>query len=213
MEFCQNKNIVMKYKTKKLNKSSSDYSLICLAFKNTNIQRRGFPKIKHIIDIYRIEEVFGSVQKPNKNSLLLFHGTEKQNVSKILKTGFKESKDGCLGNGVYLTQSISIALLYADRACKKGKVFVFVCQVFDSDKMNEVDKIPYSFAKKNNHFEKLSGIIGTSPNNNSKDSFDRTINVGPMIQNKSSATKFFVEEFVVSSKRINPVYLIELILQ
>ena len=213
MDFNLNQDINSKYKLEKLDKSCDDYSLICLALKNTIVQKRGFPKVESIVEIYSIKEVCSNTQALNKNSLLLFHGTEKENISKILKTGFKESKDGCLGNGVYLTQSVSIALLYADRACKKESNFVFVCQVFDSNQMNEVKNIPFCFTKKYNHFEKLIGIMGTNPKNIIKDSFDRIINVGPMIENKNLTTKFFVEEFVVSSKRINPVYLVEIISQ
>ncbi|KAK2827292.1 hypothetical protein Q7C36_018218 [Tachysurus vachellii] len=50
---------------------------------------------------------------PNNGTLYrMYHGTSRQAAEKIMKTGFKQSADGMLGRGVYLSRDLNKASRY-----------------------------------------------------------------------------------------------------
>jgi hypothetical protein len=70
------------------------------------------------------EQIENNVEKPDYQSMILFHGTGKSNVKSILKEGFKKkyNKVSALGKGTYFTNQFCKALNYCSN--KNGKVFV-----------------------------------------------------------------------------------------
>ncbi|CAL8271454.1 unnamed protein product [Lota lota] len=54
-----------------------------------------------------------STKKPNcNNTYIMYHGTTRTTVEAIKKTGFRQSEDGMLGRGVYLSRDLNKASRY-----------------------------------------------------------------------------------------------------
>ena len=81
-----------------------------------------------------------------RNNLMLFHGTNKNAVTGILKEGFKNSKRGWFGQGVYMSDCSNIARTYSEQYNRDGgdsSHYMFVNEVLGSDKLEvfEYDRI------------------------------------------------------------------------
>ena len=68
---------------------------------------------------------------------MLFHGTNQKGVEGILKQGFKNSKKGWFGQGVYMTDCSDKAQDYCtdDDGC--GDCYIFVNEVLNSEKLQK----------------------------------------------------------------------------
>ena len=86
------------------------------------------PEIYKVIENNPIKSV-----DEKSNNLMLFHGTKWKHVDGILKEGFKNSKKGGCGKGVYMTDFSSTALRYTNycTSCKP----IFVNKVLESEKL------------------------------------------------------------------------------
>ena len=89
------------------------------------------------IKIYRVKSNEPSAEGESPRFLLL-HGTTGPNVEGILKEGFRPSKNGRLGPGVYLTDSFETALGYgscyvSDEGVPKAMHYVFLNKVERTD--------------------------------------------------------------------------------
>ena len=115
--------------------------------------------------------------------IILFHGTDEENITDILNDGFSltvSMKHGNIfGNGIYFTNSIEKALSYSERS--KNKKYVIMCVVHIGDvikgeknmgihpKMPNKDKRydtsvdninnPIQFIKKENYTYNILGIL------------------------------------------------------
>uniref|UniRef100_A0A8C4RMR7 PARP catalytic domain-containing protein n=1 Tax=Erpetoichthys calabaricus TaxID=27687 RepID=A0A8C4RMR7_ERPCA len=58
----------------------------------------------------------------NYNDYIMYHGTTKRKAQKIKKQGFKRSKTGMLGPGVYVSRDIRKASRYPTRAKPENRV-------------------------------------------------------------------------------------------
>ena len=83
-----------------------------------------------------------------RNNLMLFHGTDKKSATGILKKGFKNSKRGWFGQGVYLTDCSYKAQEYCTKSYKFDNPdisysFIFVNEVLCSESLQtfEYDRI------------------------------------------------------------------------
>uniref|UniRef100_A0A3B3UF54 Poly [ADP-ribose] polymerase n=1 Tax=Poecilia latipinna TaxID=48699 RepID=A0A3B3UF54_9TELE len=57
---------------------------------------------------------------------LMYHGTSRNNAEKILKSGFRQSEDGMLGPGVYLSRDLQKASRYPIGHRDEDKVVIMV---------------------------------------------------------------------------------------
>uniref|UniRef100_A0A3B3WTQ8 PARP catalytic domain-containing protein n=1 Tax=Poecilia mexicana TaxID=48701 RepID=A0A3B3WTQ8_9TELE len=57
---------------------------------------------------------------------LMYHGTSRNNAEKILKSGFRQSEDGMLGPGVYLSRDLQKASRYPIGHRDEDKVVIVV---------------------------------------------------------------------------------------
>ena len=116
------------YKLKSLNNDDSDYKVLESTF-SLNDQAKGVPSLNDFMDqlvsnnekqnksfkIYKVIPTDTTSTEPNTSNcskVHLLHGTKSQNVEGILRTGFKPSKSGLYGPGVYLTNSVEVAHRY-----------------------------------------------------------------------------------------------------
>ena len=86
---------------------------------------------------------------------------EPKHVERMLKVGFKPSKSGSYGSGVYLTNSFKMAFSYGknsfinDEGASKNPTYMFVNKVRHTDpeepprKLSKVKLRNFSFAKSN----------------------------------------------------------------
>jgi hypothetical protein len=63
------------------------------------------------------------------SSFIMYHGTSKQNACSIRACGFKPSKDGTLGGGVYVSRDFNKAVAYAKRHGDDGEVLLVLVNV------------------------------------------------------------------------------------
>ena len=77
-----------------------------------------------------------------RNNLMMFHGTSLESASGVLKKGFKNSKSGQYGKGVYMTECSSNAFFWAFiKNYYKNYNCIFVNEVLGS---KELQKIKFS---------------------------------------------------------------------
>ena len=104
-----------KYNLEILSEDSDDFQLIKKSFHNTSRCTVGNNYNFKIKRICRVNKKRQS-RKPKgieSEKILLFHGTRAQNVPGILRQGFKSSKHGLFGEGVYHSNFCSKCLLFA----------------------------------------------------------------------------------------------------
>ena len=74
------------------------------------------------------------------NNLMLFHGTNRKGAEGILKEGFKNSKKGYFGKGVYMSDCSDVASKYAaTRFSNNYCLYVFVNEVLESEKLQTLE--------------------------------------------------------------------------
>ena len=119
-----------KYKLELLGNEDSNYKLLKESLSLDKkvdlwLERHRFGNYKfkidenHVVKLYNIYKIIRTddVQTGfDCKQLLLLHGTKASNVEGILKEGFKPSKHGSYGPGVYLTNS-------GNMACKYGRCY------------------------------------------------------------------------------------------
>ena len=136
--------------------------------------------------IYRVVSN-DNTQPSDSSKVLWLHGTEAPNVEGILKTGFKPSKKGSYGAGVYMTDSFSYASNY-------GK-FSFVQ---DSE---VVKKVRYIFV---NEVEELEGNM--TPGHLKNLTYEEYLKKSPFVKTFDSCWAPFVGEKVTNSNSICDVF-------
>ena len=137
----------LKYKLELLNRGDPDYdvleSSLSLNSKTETFEDAVVNKVSKLQDdrnaykIYRVKSTEKTLQEPKgsgSSSLLLLHGTKGPCVEGILKEGFRPSKSGSFGPGVYLTNSFNYALKYGscfvnDEGIPKKVCYLFVNKV------------------------------------------------------------------------------------
>ena len=170
---------------------------------------------QYIYQIYKVNEN-NSIKAVNmkRNNLMLFHGTDKESATGILKEGFKNSKRGWFGQGVYLTDCSNNAYWYSTVACARdcdsdSFNFIFVNEVLESEKLEtlifdspecrkDVDNIlTRPFTK---HMYKLSPQLCKE---NYKEDF-----LGRQYRNVSVHNDSTIDEYVAAENVTIPRYLI-----
>ena len=141
-----------KYKLKPLKNDDADYKLLESSIRSSDklekdyqttsdINRPDANRKSRALKIYRVVSTDGLSEGSNASDysqLLLLHGTQARNVEGILKTGFEPSRDGRLGAGVYLTDSIDFAQTFGDSFALENKSikcssYFFVSKVKQAD--------------------------------------------------------------------------------
>lgn len=168
-----NKSEAYLYKCDELPSDSDEYKLVKSFFDKTiyEMQLRALsegPGTKEC-KIYKIIENHQTkTLEEKRNNLMLFHGTNKNGVEGILKEGFKNSKEGWFGPGVYMTDCSDTACRYCDAKNMKQDFLnpfqkflynIFVNEVLQTEKlqiivhdhfydMEDIDTVPkYIFEK------------------------------------------------------------------
>ena len=141
----QSNKEVYKYKREELSSDSDEHKFVKNFFETT---RDAFTNIwlsnvsYSDFKVYKItKNQPSSVLNEKGKNLMLFHGTKKEYVDSILKEGFKNSKKGWFGKGVYMTECSDIAKHYSSNtsliystSCR-GLSCVFVNEVLKSEKL------------------------------------------------------------------------------
>ena len=124
-----------KYKFHELSSDTEEYKFVKNFFdttKNTfDMANTASPVDFKMFKILENNPLSASEEK--RNNLMLFHGTNKKGVEGILKEGFRNSEKGWFGQGVYMTDCSTTAECYC--LDEDLKVYVFVNEVFDSEKL------------------------------------------------------------------------------
>jgi len=164
-----------KYKLELMNNDDPDYNVLKRSFgidsktdsfKGTVLNEYSSLKNKNIsFKIYRVKAndiVIEKSKSSDLSSLLLLHGTKGPSVKGILKKGFRPSKSGSKGPGVYLTNSFILARIHGncfvnDEGVPKKLTYLFVNKVSSSSsktttspkdtKSNKQKSSKFSFAK------------------------------------------------------------------
>ena len=146
-----------KYKLELLNNDHPDYDALRSSFivsgakEHKRILRfkRDIANKKKVLTIYRVVENIKSPKKMSgKPQTLLLHGTKAEKVEGILKKGFKPSKFGYFGPGVYHSDSIHLAFLWGksfgqERGLVKKFTYYFVNQVEECGEQTPCENIEY----------------------------------------------------------------------
>ena len=161
-----------------------------------------------------------------KETFMLFHGTDDQNVEQILKDGFKVGEDPIngrkFGDGIYLSACSGFAAKFSNRMrdmipssmfYKKG--VMLVCKVKGSEDFHE--SVPTKENSKDSETKTLvnyAGKYGVDENNVGVDSRGNKINKGGFVQRKLDRTFYHGEydEYVVKDPSlVVPAYLVEFV--
>ena len=148
-----------KYDLEKLDSTSDEFILvkqfhdITVSITNYNGNSKkasGYTSQIENFQIYKVNEnnPTESAQEKN-NNLMLFHGTNRKGAVGILKEGFKNSKTGWFGRGVYMTDCSKTAYMYsleADKGISKMYYHIFVNEVLESEKLQtfEIDESKFT---------------------------------------------------------------------
>ena len=145
-----------KYKLEQLNKGDTDCDALESALKlDSKTGEAELNEVLKLLDsritykIYRVEATKKPLQESKdseSSSLLLLHGTKGPRVEGILKEGFKPSKSGSFGPGVYLTDSFNYAFDYGncfvnDEGVPKNLSYLFVNKVREISKNKTSTKL------------------------------------------------------------------------
>ena len=215
MDICN--YIGLNYHLKKLDTTSYEYNLVKEFYDMTYFKSKIRKNVKvlqfQICKVIENKPMEGDERK--RNNLMLFHGTHKSGAIGILNEGFKNSKQGWHGSGVYMTECSYIAHGYATNKIDIGldidNNFIFVNEVLESEKlqtfvynstldMRDNDKTlsnPF-----NKHVHKKSTHIKITEENYKKD-FE-----GRKYRNVEIGSKEILDEFVAESSVTIPRYLI-----
>ena len=132
-----------KYKLKRLGLNEGEFKSIKEFFDLTvyPVRNKELCQIKD----FRIYKVFENnprkTEDKKSNNLMLFHGTNKESATGILKTGFENSESGWFGKGVYMTDCSDVAQEYAFDKNDDNLVgsrffnYIFVNEVLESEKL------------------------------------------------------------------------------
>ena len=128
-----------KYNLEKLDSTSAEFKFIKGLYDADDtddyiVQRNNF-------EIYKvIENNSIKASEAKRNNLMLFHGTNRKGAAGILKEGFKNSKRGWFGKGIYMTDCPGTACAYSylnriSASSEKLIYFNFVNEVLESEKL------------------------------------------------------------------------------
>ena len=123
-----------KYKLEELGSDTEEYKFVKNFFDTTKSPYRAKRRSTADFKMFKILENNPITKSSEKRSnFMLFHGTNQKGVEGILKEGFKNSKIGWFGQGVYMTDCSCVAQGYC--LDDDFKTHVFVNEVFDSEKL------------------------------------------------------------------------------
>ena len=118
-----------KYKFEKLSCDSDEHKIVKDFYDKTTLTTTMPDQLPVNYDVYKIiESNKAKILKEKRNNLMLFHGTSSRGVEGILTEGFKNSKNGWFGKGVYLTDCSCLACFYS-------RGYMFVNEVLKSDNL------------------------------------------------------------------------------
>ena len=128
-----------KYNLEKLDSASDEFILVNVFFATTKVSTDDcFDYLPEVTDltIYKVNEnnPIKSVEG-KRNNLMLFHGTSRKGAAGILKEGFKNSKSGWYGKGVYMTECSDVAFSYSLQHNNRVDYTIFVNEVLESTKL------------------------------------------------------------------------------
>ena len=131
-----------KYKCEKLDCNSVEHKIVKGFYDKTTfistIYLKPFSRT-HGFNVYKIiKSNKAEILKEQQNNLMLFHGTNCKGVEGILTEGFKNSKEGWFGKGVYMTDCSSRARFYSTGKSKDCCDYMFVNEVFKSDSLQTI---------------------------------------------------------------------------
>ena len=134
-----------KYKLKELSSGSDDHKLVKNFFDTTKGNKKQRPSPTDF-KVYKILENNPLTTLDEKrNNLMLFHGTTIKGVEGILKEGFKSSKKGWFGRGVYMTDCSDKAQDYCFDVNNYCNCYVFVNEVLNSEKLQTKQQVQKRF--------------------------------------------------------------------
>ena len=210
-----NSNEVSKYKCRELRSSSIQYKLVKSFFETTKCESTLYATSKGPTQNFKVYKIIENrptttVHKKRKN-LMLFHGTNERGVEGILKEGFKNSKKGTYGQGVYMTDCSHLACDYSDLLLEyNGDRYVFVNEVLESEKLQTYEYESYVYghntSKPDDLFEKHVIEASKQPtvSDYKEDSVGRRYRNIPHDQFTSQ------DEYLADESIVVPRYLIEI---
>ena len=177
-----------------------------------------FVNLKHA-KIYKVNcDGFDSDDFKFGNCLML-HGTSFEGSRKILNEGYKNSPYGYFGRGVYMTESLDMAVYYSIRKTQNDytepirgnkliKTYVFINQVSKPSRL-KIEKYKSYYRLKDNY---------TAPKNAfckyvHQDSPDRKMNVdaeGRLYSYRKITGLNLGDEYVADDSLVKPIFLIEI---
>ena len=205
--------------------NSGDYILIKKSFEDAMCLYEFRNTIVKIENIYRVKQrISGEASHQKSDNKLLFHGTNLSAVVGILEQGFRQSKGGKFGPGVYLTASPSCAHSYSlgrtgieglisygmqSNYGEKPNIFlnVLVNEVLESKKLEVVKCQPNkSYTSRENSFQKF--IVKKAPENDSDETHEEDSS-GRHIRTSAPKQRDDFNHYVCHEHMLIPRYLIE----
>ena len=148
---------------------------------------------------------------------LMLHGTSFECSRKILNEGYKNSAYGYFGKGVYMTESIDIAMIYSIRKTLNNwkkpfcgrtsmKTYFFVNQVLESKSL-KIEKYK-SYHKLNNNYAALKHPFCKHMHQDSPDRKVKIDSKGRLHSNKKIPGLSLADEYVADKRSLKPRFLI-----
>ena len=208
-----------KYKCEKLGVDSDELKTVRDFFNTTtanSTKRDNSPGF----NVYKVMETDPSKQLEEKsNNLMLFHGTNSKGVEGILTEGYKNSKKGCFGKGVYMTDCSDTAGKYCISKSKTDSsgtaelfdknIYIFVNEVLESGSLKIIkhSKIEMKFEryfKPKHSFEKhvYEGSQKLTEKNFKED------DLGRKYRNIAVKNESELDEYVADENLVVPRYII-----
>lgn len=211
---------------KPLNADSDEFTLIATYADNT------FASAEHHADHrFKIEDIFEIKQKGaekrfrkhanDSNRMLLWHGTRVSNVASILKDGFKISLPAAVpqagkmfGQGIYFTDTVSKASLYANHKEQGQSALLFICEVALGE-MHEVTSAlhnNFTGADLPQGTNSVKAIGRTSPEGFMTYDNDIKVPMGNLYKNDSIKAGLRFNEFIIyDESRYKIKYLVQVV--
>ena len=148
MDIITDKNF--KYDVEKLESTSEEFIFVEQFYDTTGVIKTAKNSLIKATD-YETQGIKLQICKVNENNpikladeksnnLMLFHGTNRKGAEGILKEGFKNSKKGYFGKGVYMSDCSDVASKYAaTRFSNNYCLYVFVNEVLESEKLQTLE--------------------------------------------------------------------------